>query len=299
MELKWFQYFVVSVDAGSLSRAAELLYTSQPNVSKVVKELEEHLGVPLLERGRRGVVMTEAGQQVYKYARQMLECRENISESLRRGSRSYLSAAFMPDSRLENAFAGFLQMEKDLQASLSEGTLEYVVHQVGHRHSRLGFVFIAGGQRQIFDTMVSRRKLEFRELCQALPVLFAGPENPFYSRSSVNCQELRKLRFVQYKEEGISLFTYLSGDRGERILQNLNKTVEVESASQLYQLLLHTDMGYLGCALAGQEEKIEKIRRIPLEESGVDIRFGYLKRMDHSLDPWEEACIDCIRKTVS
>lgn len=105
MELKWLEYFVVSVDAGSLSKAAEILYTTQPNVSKIIKELEDSLGVLLLERGRRGVVMTEEGQQIYKYARQMLECRENISDTLRRSRRQYLSAAFMLDEQLETAFA--------------------------------------------------------------------------------------------------------------------------------------------------------------------------------------------------
>lgn len=146
MELKWFQYFVVSVDAGSLSKAAEALYTTQPNVSKIIKELEEHLGVLLLERGRRGVVMTEEGQQVYQYARQMLECRESISDTLRRRKRQYLSAACMQDHQLETAFARLLQERPGLQACLSQGTLEYVVHQVGHRHSRLGFVFWPAGK---------------------------------------------------------------------------------------------------------------------------------------------------------
>ena len=93
MELKWLEYFVVSVDAGSLSKAAEILYTTQPNVSKIIKELEDSLGVLLLERGRRGVVMTEEGQQIYKYARQMLECRENISDTLRRSRRALLKTA--------------------------------------------------------------------------------------------------------------------------------------------------------------------------------------------------------------
>lgn len=297
MELKWLEYFVVSVDAGSLSKAAEILYTTQPNVSKIIKELEDSLGVLLLERGRRGVVMTEEGQQIYKYARQMLECRENISDTLRRSRRQYLSAAFMLDEQLETAFARMLQKESGLQACLSEGTLESVIHQVGHRRSRLGFVFVSGGQRQIFNTMVARRKLEFEEICRAVPVLYAGPRNPYYQKTAVNREELRRIQYVQYREEGISLFAYLSTDRGELLTPNLEKRVEVESTSQLFQMLEHTDMGFLGCSLTEKGAREGKIRRIPLEDCEMNICFGYLKRLDHKLDLCEENCISFIRET--
>ena len=40
MELRELQFFVVSVDAGSLSQAAQILYTTQPHVSKTIKKLE-------------------------------------------------------------------------------------------------------------------------------------------------------------------------------------------------------------------------------------------------------------------
>ena len=53
MELRELQFFVVSVDAGSLSQAAQILYTTQPHVSKTIKKLERTLGYQLLERRDR------------------------------------------------------------------------------------------------------------------------------------------------------------------------------------------------------------------------------------------------------
>ena len=52
MELRELQFFVVSVDAGSLSQAAQILYTTQPHVSKTIKKLERTLGYQLLERSK-------------------------------------------------------------------------------------------------------------------------------------------------------------------------------------------------------------------------------------------------------
>ena len=54
LEVKELQYFVVCADLSSFSRAAEVLYTTQPNVSKVIRSLEEKLGFEVFERDNRG-----------------------------------------------------------------------------------------------------------------------------------------------------------------------------------------------------------------------------------------------------
>lgn len=68
MELRQFKYFLVIVDSGSLSRAAQHLYIAQSALSKQMADLEVELGVQLLIRSRTGVVVTDAGQVFYEYA---------------------------------------------------------------------------------------------------------------------------------------------------------------------------------------------------------------------------------------
>ena len=50
MEIKQLEYFVAASECGSFNKAAQCLYTSQPNVSKVVSSLEKELGRELFER---------------------------------------------------------------------------------------------------------------------------------------------------------------------------------------------------------------------------------------------------------
>ena len=50
MELKQLEYFMVTCEKGSFNKAAECLYTTQPNVSKVISSLEKELGRELFER---------------------------------------------------------------------------------------------------------------------------------------------------------------------------------------------------------------------------------------------------------
>ena len=68
MELRQFKYFLVIVDSGSLSRAAQQLFVAQSALSKQVADLEAELGAQLLVRSRNGVVVTEAGKVFYEYA---------------------------------------------------------------------------------------------------------------------------------------------------------------------------------------------------------------------------------------
>ena len=58
IETKQLQYLVVCAQLRSFSKAADVLYTTQPNVSKVVKSLEEKLGFAVFDRDNRGIKLT-------------------------------------------------------------------------------------------------------------------------------------------------------------------------------------------------------------------------------------------------
>lgn len=61
------------VEAGSLTRAAERLGTTHTSLSRQLRQLEEHLGVRLLNRNSRGLAATEAGQRYYRDCLDILE----------------------------------------------------------------------------------------------------------------------------------------------------------------------------------------------------------------------------------
>ena len=72
MDLRALRYFVAVVDAGSLSRAAGVLYIAQPALTAQVKRLEDEFGVRLLERSHAGVKPTAAGLRLYEDAQRLL-----------------------------------------------------------------------------------------------------------------------------------------------------------------------------------------------------------------------------------
>lgn len=72
MELKQLEYFCRIADAGSIHEAARRMHMSQPPLSYQLHQLEEELGVRLLERTRRGVELTAAGKLLYARAGSLL-----------------------------------------------------------------------------------------------------------------------------------------------------------------------------------------------------------------------------------
>ncbi|WP_225846126.1 LysR family transcriptional regulator [Streptomyces sp. HPF1205] len=66
------RYFVAVAEELHFTRAAERLFVSQPALSKQVRALEKQLGAELFDRGRQGVALTAAGEQLLPYARRVL-----------------------------------------------------------------------------------------------------------------------------------------------------------------------------------------------------------------------------------
>ncbi len=87
MELRHLRYFVSVADAGSLTLAAEQgLHTSQPSLSRQIRDLEDEVGAQLLTRRSRGIELTPAGRAFLEHARVVLSQVEAAAEAARRAA---------------------------------------------------------------------------------------------------------------------------------------------------------------------------------------------------------------------
>src|SRR2546421_4973388 len=73
MELRHLRYFVAVADSGSLTLAAQrMLHTSQPSLSRQIRDLEDEVGAELLTRRARGIDLTPAGRALLDHAPSVL-----------------------------------------------------------------------------------------------------------------------------------------------------------------------------------------------------------------------------------
>src|SRR5580692_13037078 len=87
MELRHLRYYVAVVEAGSLTEAAkQTLHTSQPSLSRQIRDLEYQVGTELLTRTASGVVPTAAGRAFLDHARLALAQVDAAKEAARRAA---------------------------------------------------------------------------------------------------------------------------------------------------------------------------------------------------------------------
>lgn len=84
MDIRHLKYFVAVVEEQSFTKASERLFIAQPPLSRQIQNLEDELGLPLLERGSRPIKTTEAGQFFYQYAKRILGNMEQMVSMTRR-----------------------------------------------------------------------------------------------------------------------------------------------------------------------------------------------------------------------
>jgi DNA-binding transcriptional LysR family regulator len=106
MNLRQLEYFTTIAEEGSITRAAERLFVSQPSLSQQILALEQELGGELLERLPRGVRLTAAGQELLPEARATIRHARRARRSARMALE--LEAGHLEVATITSAAAGIL-----------------------------------------------------------------------------------------------------------------------------------------------------------------------------------------------
>lgn len=137
MDIRQLQYYKEIVNQGSISKAAEILNVAQPPLSQTLKKLETELGTTLIHRYRQKWQLTETGELLYQYAKQVLgqmeeverriqEIEEGTSGTLRIGVSSACSnmivdyysrlSSEVSSNQNKNLFWGFRRIIKEVKS---------------------------------------------------------------------------------------------------------------------------------------------------------------------------------------
>jgi len=88
MELRLLRYFVAVAEELNFTHAAERLHTAQPSLSQQIRQLEDYVGTPLLDRDKRRLKLTEAGRVFLREARRLLADAEHAVTLARQAARA-------------------------------------------------------------------------------------------------------------------------------------------------------------------------------------------------------------------
>ena len=281
MDLKQLQYFVASVDSGSLKKASEILYTSQPHVSKTIKSLEAELQVELLKRKARGVEVTKAGRKVYEHACRVLMEAGQIQNIQEEEEIHILCVAANSSDCLAHLFRCFYtdQMQSGIHARYMECGTEEIFRLVHRHQAELGFVYVDEKQMIAFRQMMEYRHLAFEELWRAEPRLFAGPKSPVYTAPSVTMMELRNLDYVQMQDEQDTLsIQLLQRSEDYQYHRRRGRVLTTSSRSMLARMVADTQLCSISCGFCPELVGGGTIRSIPIRGTEGSIIFGCIRR---------------------
>jgi DNA-binding transcriptional LysR family regulator len=188
MRLHDLHVFIAVVQAGSMNKAARQLNTGQPAISRSIAELEQTLGVPLLDRNPQGVEPTQ-------YGRVLLNGGAAVFDDLRRALKTI---EFLADPT-----AGEVRIGSS--ALLAASFVSAVVDRLSQRHPGIAFHLVTGHvpalHRELIernvDLLIVRRfgpianeSLDFEFLFDDSYVVAAGAQNPWARRRKIELADL-------------------------------------------------------------------------------------------------------------
>ena len=277
MDLKQLQYFVVCAQTGSFSDAAKVLYSTQPSVSKVVKALEDALGMQLFERLPRGIRLTVQGQKVYRYACRITNEIDTLENMAAHGMTKWIRVSLNPSSWFANQFVDFYNetYEKNYHFQLTTAGVRSVMDRVRDYVDDIGFVYILSQQKENFLHEISRNKLQFVPMYETDVVFYPGKETELYdsSKSKVELKDLDGVRFIQnYQDEFFDI-----GSVHEESFQwkDIDISVLTNSDYIMEKMLKNSRVSNVSGSYLS-ENKTGTTPGIPLNMGDSKVLFGYI-----------------------
>jgi DNA-binding transcriptional LysR family regulator len=197
MDLDKLRAFAAVAQEGNITRAARLLRTSQPAVSKQVSELEESLGAVLFDRLPRGVRLTEAGQVLMHHTQQILAA-ERLAENeiaelsgLTRGKLSIGASTTIGSYLLPGVFGAFQRKHPQLRLELEIANTTVIQAMALDGRIDLGLTegFMPTDQ-------LTAEVVHYDEM-----VAIVAPGHPLLAKSKVSLRDLRKVPLIS-RERG-------------------------------------------------------------------------------------------------
>lgn len=196
MELRHLRYFVAVAEEENVSRAALKLHVSQPALSRQVRDLEEELGFPLLERSAKSVRLTDAGRAFLEESGAVLERVEQAVAKARevatRG-REELHVGYAPSLTarvLPPTLRGFQAARPGVRVLLHDLSTEEMLTQV--REEKLQIAFVVRPSRAML------RGIHFEDLLTDVMMLAVAPQHPWAARKSIPVREAAQEPLVIY-----------------------------------------------------------------------------------------------------
>ncbi len=198
MDLRHIRYFVAVATTRNFTRAAEQMHIAQPPFSRQIQQLEDELGVQLIQRNSRPVRLTEAGRLFYEQSLQVLQRVDQMKSAARQvglNQRQSISIAYVAST----LYGGLPMLVRMFRKRYPDTDVHLVdmgsIQQI--QELRSGRIDLGFGRIRTNDTSVARTVLREEKL-----VLAIAPGTPLAADTGrIRLPELAGQRLIVYPKD--------------------------------------------------------------------------------------------------
>ncbi|WP_447554449.1 LysR family transcriptional regulator [Vreelandella sp. EE22] len=202
IETRLLKSFICVAEELHFGRAAQQLHIAQPALTRQIKQLEERLGVMLLERTQRKVMLTSAGRHFYTRACQIVADIDHAANEVKRvnaGEAGRLTIGFIHSSTYgitPRVLRHFRDLYPGVELDLSEMTIADQIMGLQAEKLDVG----------ILRPPISDICLDTHILCNEAFILAVPASHPLAGRGSVELEKLSEERFILFSQHMSPLF---------------------------------------------------------------------------------------------
>lgn len=301
MTLQQLHYAITIAEAGSLNKAAEILYIAQPSLTGAMKELEKEIGTTIFNRSGRGVTLTGDGAEFLLYARQVYNQYEVLLEKF--GKSANIKKRFgVSTQHYSFAVKAFVEMVKefdtaDYEFAIRETKTKEVISDVAVLKSEIGILYLSSFNRAAVLKLLRNNNLEFTHLidCRAYVYLWKG--HPLAKNKSITFDELKDYPCLSFEQGETGSFYF-----AEEILSTKEyvRTIKANDRATMLNLMVGLN-GYTLCSgIICEELNGDDYAAVPFDSDSVDescvMEIGYITKKNTILSSIGKKYIEEIKE---
>lgn len=301
MTLIQMKYIITISETGSLNKAAEALFISQPSLTNAVKELEKELGITIFNRTGRGVTLTNDGAEFLMYARQIYSQYESVLEKYGEGG-SYRKKFGVSTQHYSFAVKAFVDMAQEFDMSeyefaIRETKTAEVISDVSTMKSEVGILYLSEFNRKPLLKLFHTANLEFHPLIDCQAYVYLWKNHPLAKEPSITFPQLEKYPCLSF-EQGDTAAFYLA----EEILSTNEYSRIIKASDRATMLNLMVGLnGYTLCSgIICEELNGNDYLAIPFEgdeqNQNCNMQIGYITRKNSILSKMGTLYVSNLKK---
>lgn len=302
MTLQQIRYILGVAEAGSLNKASEKLFISQPSLTSSIHDAEWEMGFEIFHRTPRGVKATERGEDFIRDAGNLYAQYEELMKKHSAREKKSFSVSALYYAFARTAFVEIVRkFSKDsYDFAFREKKASGVIEDVALGKSELGILYLSDSNRQEISKALRSGNLEFRHLTECNAFAYLHKNHPLAKKESLSLEELSDYHFVTFDTDDVKSF--FSEDVISRF--KLDKAITVaDRATELN--LIKTLNGYTflsGIYGEDSSENGEDFVLVPLQNHDGKIshtfELGYITKKEIRLNDISLNYIDAIRQIL-